>query len=359
MNFNSDLNIRASLLIRKIIEKYELENEELKIIFNAISSESVNEIQIAAFLVGMTMKGETINEVETLVSLIKDSSIKIKPNVSEKIFDLCGTGGDSIKTFNISTASSIVLSSLDVKIAKHGNRSSSGICGSFDFLEEIGYNLDNSFENIKKSIETLNIGFLFAPKFHPILKKLTNIRKSIGIKTIFNQIGPLCNPCLNLSGQLIGVSDEKTFLLFQRLLSRFPAYNYILVKNDEGLDELSNTGYNTMCFIKNNHIATKRFKAEDYGLTNASIDDLIIKSKKESVIETIKALYGVASKPKIDVVVLNSAAALMLSDKVGSLDEGIKYAQKSIRKGYAKEKIRQIVKSYGNMEMLLSYEREL
>jgi anthranilate phosphoribosyltransferase len=193
------------------------------------------------------MKGETSDELRSILVSLRNHATKIRPQVNGPLIDTCGTGGDSKKSFNISTAAAIVASAASAKVAKHGNRSASSLCGSADFLEYIGLDLAAPPSKIQSCIESIGIGFLFAPLFHPSMKNVASVRKTIGIKTVFNKVGPLSNPCTNISGQLIGVFEPQLLEVFSEVCAGYVSEAMIVYAHD-GFDELSNTCQNDIYF---------------------------------------------------------------------------------------------------------------
>ena len=325
-------------------------------LFRNIIEGKISNFYVINILKEISSRGETIEEILAMMQIITEKSVTIKPNIKKFLVDICGTGGDRIKTFNISTASAIVASSAGSFIAKHGNRSSSGICGSADFFEFIGLNLNNSPERVTKDIENLGIGFLFAPVFHPLLKNVSQLRKDIGIRTIFNIAAPLCNPCDNLTGQVIGVSDP---LLLKKLPSVAQKLNkkvYTVYSND-GFDEISNTGTNDIVYIDKGEINKFKLSPFDFGLQKASLSDLSIKNKLDSIKLTLESIYGLANKLTEDIVVLNSAPVLVLSDIAKDIKEGIDISRSVIREEKARKKLENLVGYSGQKEKLKEAEK--
>ena len=207
-NFIKDIKNQNHYILKKLSEKKNLDCREIFNVVSNILNGNCSDAFISAFLMSLLIKGETFDEIAGTVEAIRSNAITITPSVNLPIIDNCGTGGDFLNTFNISTASSLIVSSCGkVAVAKHGNTSSSSLSGSADFFEYVGYNLNNEPKLVIQSIESLDFAFVFAPKFNPGLRNASNVRKELGLRTIFNKIGPLCNPCTNLYGQVIGVSD--------------------------------------------------------------------------------------------------------------------------------------------------------
>ena len=232
--------------IRKLAAGTNLSEAEIALAFDAILAGSVTDASIGAFLVALTMKGPTAGEIRSVLQTVRRHARRITPNIKGTLIDTCGTGGDSIRSFNISTAAAIVASSAGAKIAKHGNRSVSGMCGSADFLEEVGFDLNSPPETIRSCIENIGIGFLYAPNFHPSMKNVASSRKAIGIRTVFNIVGPLSNPCTNIWGQVIGVFEPALMEIFSEACQGYMK-EAMIVHAADGFDELSTPVKTTSC----------------------------------------------------------------------------------------------------------------
>lgn len=345
--------------IKKLVAKTDLSDAEITQALDAILSGLVPETAIAAFLVGLTMKGETSDELRSILISLRNHSIKIKPQVRGPLIDTCGTGGASIRSFNISTAAAIVACAASAKVAKHGNRSASSICGSADFLEYVGLDLTTPPAKVQSSIENTGIGFLFAPLFHPSMKNVASVRKTIGIRTVFNKMGPLSNPCTNISGQLIGVFEPRLLEVFSQVCSDYLSEAMIVYAQD-GFDELSNTCQNDIYWISGENRTARRIclHPNAVGMEVAKPDQLIVDSKMGSIMSTLNAIYGEGCKEKIDIVVLNAAAALVVSKISSNLKEGVEYARDAIKSGKAKDKLSQMIRYCGDLEKLKEAEKK-
>lgn len=262
-----------------------------------------------------------------------------------------------IDTFNISTAAAIVAASAGCKVAKHGNRSASGLCGSADFFERIGFNLDSSVENVLRCLRKTGMSFFYAPKFHPALRRISSIRKQIGFKTVLNFVGPLCNPCTDITGQVIGVSDLGLLRPISEVMFDSEINHIMLVHSDDGLDELSNTSESTVIDIKKSGSRQYRFSPKSVNIHLATLRDIQASSMEDSVKYTMQVIYGVASSAKEDIVILNSSLALMVGDKVDTIEEGIEMARIAVRSGASKAKLRELVDLCGNKEKLERLEK--
>jgi anthranilate phosphoribosyltransferase len=353
---NIELNMKK--ILNKFSSEENLSFKEAKVIFKNIVEGRIQDSYASSILKEISLKGETVDEILAMVEIIKESSLTIHPKFKNNLFDICGTGGSKIKTFNISTASAIVAASAGCNIAKHGNRSASGLCGSADFLEYIGLNLGNSPHIVSRSIEELGIGFLFAPLFHPVLKNVGNLRKEIGMKTIFNIAAPLCNPCDNLSGQIIGVYDAALLDKFSKVTKKLNK-KYILMNSIDGIDEISNTCLSKIIYVNKGEINRFNLNPQDVGIPLTSLNNISIKTKKDSIDLTLKSIYGLARKEIEDILVMNSALALVLSEIAQDIKEGIDISRSVIREGKARKKLKDLITFCGNKDRLLEIEKDL
>ena len=344
--------------IKKLVAKTELSGAEITQALDAILSGLVPETAVAAFLVALTMKGETPDELRSILISLKNHSTKITPQVSGTLIDTCGTGGDSIKSFNISTAAAIVASAASARVAKHGNKSASSLCGSAEFLEYIGLDLNAPPAKVQSCIENTGIGFLFAPLFHPSMKNVASVRKTIGIRTVFNKLGPLSNPCSNISGQLIGVFEPQLLKLFSEVCAGYLSEAMIVYAHD-GFDELSNTCENDIYWVSSENQTTRRVRLHPkaVGIELAKPGQLAVNSKIDSIMSTMQAIYGRGSGEKRDIVVLNAAAALVVGKIASNLKEGVEYARQAIKSGKARDKLSQMIRYCGDLEKLKEAEK--
>lgn len=344
--------------IRKLVAKTDLSAAEITHALDAILAALVPETAVAAFLVALAMKGETPDELRSILVSLRNHATGITPQVTGHLIDTCGTGGDSIRSFNISTAAAIVASAACAKVAKHGNRSASSICGSADFLEYIGLDLNAPPVKVQSCIENIGIGFLFAPLFHPSMKNVASVRKTIGIRTVFNKIGPLSNPCTNISGQLIGVFEPQLLQVFSEVCAGYISEAMIVYAQD-GFDELSNTCQNDIYWISGDNHTTRmiRLHPNAVGMEVAKPEQLIVNSKLDSIMSTLQAIYGQASREKIDIVILNAAAALVVGKIASNLKEGVVFARDAIKSGKARDKLSQMIRYCGDLEKLEEAEK--
>jgi anthranilate phosphoribosyltransferase len=344
--------------IKKLVAKTDLSPAEITHALDAILAGLVPETAVAAFLVALAMKGETPDELRSILVSLRNHATSITPQVTGPLIDTCGTGGDSTRSFNISTAAAIVASAASAKVAKHGNRSASSICGSADFLEYIGIDLNSPPVKVQSCIENIGIGFLFAPLFHPSMKNVASVRKTIGIRTVFNKIGPLSNPCTNISGQLIGVFEPQLLQVFSEVCAGYISEAMIVYAQD-GFDELSNTCQNDIYWISSDNPTTRmiRLHPNAVGMEVAKPEQLIVNSKLDSIMSTLRAIYGQGSREKKDIVILNAAAALVVGKIASNLKEGVEFARDAIKSGKARDKLSQMIRYCGDLEKLKEAEK--
>lgn len=346
-------------VITKLVARTNLSDGEISQTLDAILDGTVPDTSIAAFLVALATKGETAEELKSILLSLRKHSTKITPKIQGTLIDTCGTGGDSIRSFNISTAAAIVASAGGARVAKHGNRSVSSVCGSADLLEYVGLDLSASPAKVQSCIENVGIGFLFAPIFHPSMRHVAAARKTIGIRTVFNMVGPLSNPCTNISGQVIGVFEPSLLEIFSQVCQGYVS-EAIIVHADDGFDELSNTCENDVILVsEDREIKRIRLHPKDVGMQVTKPEQLVVNSKEESIKYTLQSIYGKASSEKQDVVMLNAAAALMVSKIAQDFKDGIEIARDSIKSGKAQDRLSQLMKYCGNLEKLKEAEKKL
>jgi anthranilate phosphoribosyltransferase len=349
-------NLRPA--IRKLVARTNLSDKEISLALDAILAGSMSDAAIAAFLVALAMKGETSGELKSILLSLRKHATRITPAVQGPLIDTCGTGGDSIRSFNISTAAAIVAAAAGAKVAKHGNRSVSGLCGSADFLEYVGLDLNVPPAKVQSCIENTGIGFLFAPLFHPSMKHVAAARRTIGIRTVFNMVGPLSNPCTNISGQVIGVFEPSLLEVFSQVCQGYVTEAMIVHAHD-GFDELSNTCENDILWVSGDR-QTKRIRLHPraVGMQVAKPEQLVVNSKEESIKSTLQSIHGKAAREKQDIVVLNAAAALVVGKIARDFKDGVEIARNAIKSGKAQERLAQLVKYCGDLEKLKEAEKK-
>ena len=344
-------------IIQKLVSRKELFDDEIVYALNLILQGKASEASTASFLIALRMKGETPYELKVMMQIIKKHAIRITPRTGGLLIDTCGTGGGRINTFNISTASAIIASSAGAKVAKHGNRSASGICGSADFMEQVGLDLECPIPDILGAIEHTGLGFLYAPKFHPALQNVASARRAIGTRTVFNIIGPLSNPCTNLSGQLIGAPEPKMIETLALALQQSDTENIMLANSKDGLDELSNTCENYITWVRRKEVKHTSLHPREVGIELAKLENLTVYSKEESVGETLRVIYGVADRQKQDIAILNASAALVIAKASANFREGVELARDAIKDGRAQRKLSEYIRRCGRIQVLLEMEK--
>ena len=316
---------------------FEQATELLDIIFDG----EVPDVQIAAFLTAMRAKGATSPELAGLAKSLRAHAVAVKVDV-DNLVDTCGTGGAAIKTFNISTASALVAAGAGVYVAKHGNRGITSKCGSADVLEELGVKIDASAEVVAECIRQAHIGFMFAPMFHPAMKYVQPIRKSLGFRTVFNILGPLANPA-NADAQVLGVADENLMQIVVEALKLLDI-RYAMVVHSNGMDEISTTGVTKIVELKDGQITSKEINPEDLGITLGSIEELRVSDAKTSAKVIKNILSGKEKGPRKDIVILNAAAAIIAGNLADDFKSAIGLAEASVSDGEASACLEKLIK---------------
>ncbi len=296
--------------------------------------------QIGAFLTALRLKGETVDEITGAARIMREKAARIK--APEGVLDTCGTGGDMAHTFNISTVTAFVVAAAGVPVAKHGNRAVSSKSGSADVLEALGIRIDLPPEKVEECIFQAGFGFLFAPIFHPAMKYAVGPRREMGIRTIFNILGPLTNPA-NAKRQVLGVFTDRLTEPLARVLGNLGAEDALVVHGEDGLDEITITDGTKASRFVNGAVETMYFAPEDFGLSRGSVTDLAGGDKDENA-RIALAILGGEKGHRRDIVLMNSAAALAVSEKVSAFSEAFEMAKETIDSGRAMEKLEEIRK---------------
>jgi len=306
-----------------------------------VISGNLSDAQVAGLLVALRMRGESVNEIVGFARAMRDMAVRIQVE-RQPLIDTCGTGGDGSHTFNISTAAAFVAAGAGVAVAKHGNRSVTSSCGSADVLEELGYNLNLQPESVKKCIEDIGIGFLFAPLFHPAMRNVAHIRKLLGIRTVFNILGPLTNPA-NITGQVMGVFSEHMLEKIARALLGLGMQKAFVVHSTDGLDEISPCAPTLVSELSNGEVRTYELSPTDYGIYYRNLDELKVADKKEGARLLVGILSGEVHGCARAAVILNAATAIACSGMCESISEGIQIANEAIESGRALACLKQLV----------------
>ena len=356
-------NIKTA--ISKVISGKDLDESETSLIAEEMMSGLATQSQMGAFLTALRMKGETIDEIVGFARAMRSRAEKINvtlPPNSPLLTDLCGTGGDALKTFNISTMSSFVVAGAGVPVAKHGNRSVTSKCGSADLLEKLGVNIRATPNEVKRSIELAGIGFMFAPTFHPATRHASPTRSEIGIRTIFNVLGPLTCPA-GARAQLVGVYDPGLVRKIAEVLQKLGVESALVVHGDGGLDEISTFG-NTFAsrLHRDGRISEELISPSTFGLKATDYESVAAPERvEEYALIALRLLSGRAKLTRnesaiLDMILANSAAAIVLSGKARDYSEGVSLARESITSGNAMAKLSALVKhSRGDMSIVESF----
>jgi len=342
MNIMSDFSLSLPQAIKKVTQHQDLTADEMAGVMQQIMTGQATDAQIAGFLIGLSMKGETIDEIAAAAAVMRELATPVAIT-GEHIVDTCGTGGDGASTFNVSTASAFVVAAAGAKVAKHGNRSISSTSGSADVLETAGVNINLSPEQVAYCIESTGVGFMFAQKHHGAMKHAIGPRKEMGVRTIFNLLGPLTNPA-RAGHQVLGVFDEKWVVPMAHVLQKLGSKHVLIVHALDGLDEISIGSDTHIAELKNNQITSYTIKPEDFALERAEVGQLAVSNAEESL-SIIKGIFAGQIGPARDIVVMNAGAAIYAADLAQSLAQGMSMAQQLIDSGAAQQKLDALIQT--------------
>ena len=323
--------------IKAVISRQNLNEGEMHDVMSSIMTGQTTDAQIGAFLVGLSMKGETIEEITASAKVMRALATSVKLSSDEFLVDTCGTGGDGLGLFNISTASAFVVAAAGGKVAKHGNRSISSKSGSADVLEAAGINLSLNPELISQCIEEIGVGFMFAPAHHSAMKHAIGPRKELAIRTIFNVLGPLTNPA-KAPNQIMGVFDKNLVEPIANVLKGLNSRHVMVVHSEDGLDEFSIANKTYVAELKDNKISTYTVHPHDFGLEEGSLDSIQAENAEQSLALIHEAFSGKQGVAR-DIIALNAGAAIYVSGLVNSLEEGITKANQILSDGSAQDKL--------------------
>jgi anthranilate phosphoribosyltransferase len=338
--------------VRALVDRRDLTRLEAAAAMDAIMSGAATNAQIAAFLTALRMKGETIEELIGFAQVMREKVARVPTRAEETaaltgtdremLIDTCGTGGDASGTFNVSTATAFVVAGAGLRVAKHGNRSMSGLsgaslCGSADVVETLGVKLELTPEQVGRCVAEVGIGFLYAPLLHTAMKHVMAARREVGIRTVFNLLGPLTNPA-GANAQVIGVAAESLTEALARVLAELGTYRAFVVHGADGLDEISNTGESRVSEVREGVVRTYAVRPEDFGMPRASIKDLLGGDRVQNA-EIIRAVLDGEAGPRRDIVLMNAAAALVAGGRARDLKEGAAVAAQSVDSGAARGKL--------------------
>ena len=320
-------------ILAKLVAGNDLSVEEAKKAQEIILTGQATDAQIAAFLTALRMKGETIDEITGLASVLRDKANTIAPKVDKHV-DLVGTGGDCTYSFNISTTSAFVVAAAGLPLAKHGNRSISSKSGAGDVLEALGVNISADPDVVSRCVETVGIGFMFAPHFNPAMKYVGKVRKELGFRTVFNTLGPLSNPS-RAKAMVVGVYDKNLTETIANAMMNMGVERALVVSGNDNMDEITLTGATTISEIKDNTVNTYTVTPEQFGFETVELKELQGGDRKVNAQITKDILSGKEKGAKRNIVLLNAGATLYAGGMCSSIEEGIKLAEKTIDSGKA------------------------
>ncbi len=326
--------------IRAVTERCNLSEEQMTAVMEIIMSGQATAAQIGGFLIGLRMKGETIEEIAAAARVMRALATRVEVH-GEHLVDTCGTGGDGTHTFNISTVSAFVAAAAGARVAKHGNRSVSSKSGSADVLEVAGVNLDLTPEQVAECIEKIGVGFLFAPKHHGAMKHAIGPRREMGVRTIFNLLGPLTNPA-GARNQVLGVWSKDWLTPLAEVLARLGGRHVMVVNAEDGMDEISIASPTHVAELKDGTLTHYVITPEEFGIARADVASLMVTSPKQSL-GLIRTVLDDTPGPALDIVALNAGAAIYAAGITDTLEQGVRKAQAVIASGAAREKFNTLI----------------
>jgi len=333
--------MELKIALEKLLNRQDLTSDEMESVMRQLMTGEASDAQIGAVLAALRMKSETVDEIAAAVRVMRSLATAVHVNDKTHLVDTCGTGGDGAKTFNISTASAFVVSAAGATVAKHGNRSFSSNSGSADVLEAAGVNLNLTANQVAHCVNELNLGFMFAPAHHSAMKHVINARKTMGVRTIFNILGPLTNPAA-APAQVIGVFNKDLGLVFAEVLKRLGSKHVMVVAAEDGLDEISVASKSFVTELKNGEITQWEIDPSDYDMDHVDLSSLSVDSAQESL-NIIQSVFSNTDGAAHDIVCLNAGASIYVSGVAESFAEGVQLARKVIAEGSARKKLNDFI----------------
>ena len=326
--------------LNRLLDKQDLSTDEMRSVMQLIMTGGATDAQIGGFLIALRCKGESIDEITAAASVMRELATHVPVN-GNHVIDTCGTGGDGANTFNISTTCAFVVAAAGGQVAKHGNRSVSSSSGSADVLEAAGVNLDLSASQVAQAVTEIGVGFLFAPKHHSAMKHAIGPRKEMGVRTLFNLLGPLSNPAKTVN-QLIGVFSKEWIEPLAHVLKNLGSEHVLIVNAEDGLDEISIASASNIAELNGGEVSTYQITPEQFGLQRASLDLLAVDGAESSLTMVKSVLNNVSGAAK-DIVLLNAGAAIYAANLTTTIEAGIEKAQQVIENGSALEKFEALI----------------
>ena len=323
--------------LNQLLNGQDLSHDQMLAVMQQVMGGELTTAQISALLIALRLKGETVDEITAAATVMRELSNKVNIKDTAHLVDTCGTGGDGIQTFNVSTVSALVAAAAGAKVAKHGGRSVSSTCGSADVLEELGVDVNKTPDEVANSVDTIGIGFMFAPNHHSAMKHAAPVRKELGIRTIFNLLGPLTNPAA-ARRQVMGVFDRALTGKLAQVLQKLGSEHVLVVHGADGMDEISLTGDTYVAELKSGKVTEYTVNPTQFGLTIHQLKDIQVQNSAESKAMIMDVLNGKKGAPR-DIVLLNAGAAIYVAGITATLAAGIEKAAQMIDDGVALSKL--------------------
>ena len=327
--------------LARIIDRGEIQHDEMVSLMRQIMRGEVSPVLISAIVIGLRVKRESIGEISAAAEVMRELATRVEVENCQNLVDTCGTGGDSSHTFNISTAAAFVAAAAGARVAKHGGRSVSSKSGSADVLESLGVNLNQTPQQVAQGISQIGVGFMFAPNYHSAMKYAAPVRRELGVRTIFNILGPLTNPA-GAENQVIGVFHAELVGIVTRVLQQLGSRHVMVVHGEDGLDEITITGKTRIGELKHGEVSEYTIRPEDFGMKVSAIETIQVENSDQSR-AVLQSVLDNQPGPALDIVLLNAGAAIYVSGVAGTLQEGVEVARVAVESGAAKEKLRQLV----------------
>jgi len=333
--------VSYSQLLNQVINGDDLSHESMLGLMHQVMSGELTHAQIAALIVALRIKGETVDEISAAATVMRELSAKVNVADRNHLIDTCGTGGDGIQTFNVSTACAFVAAAAGAKVAKHGGRSVSSTCGSADVLESLGVNVHQTAAQVAHCVDTIGLGFMFAPNHHSAMKHSASVRRELGVRTLFNLLGPLTNPA-NANRQLLGVFSSTLTGKLARVMQQLGSEHVMVVSGADGMDELSFSGDSFVAELNNGEVKEYIINPQQFGLELHALSTIQVRNAEESKAMLLGVLTGQLG-PARDIVLLNAGAAIYVADLVPNLAQGIVIAASMLDSGNALQKLNQLI----------------
>ena len=327
--------------LTRIVDRDEIQHDEMVSLMRQIMRGEVSPVLISAIMIGLRVKRESIGEISAAAEVMRELATKVEVENRQNLVDTCGTGGDSAHTFNISTAAAFVAAAAGARVAKHGGRSVSSKSGSADVLESLGVNLNQTSQQVADGISRIGVGFMFAPNYHSAMKYAAPVRRELGVRTLFNILGPLTNPA-GAENQVIGVFHADLVGIVARVLQQLGSHHVMVVHGEDGLDEITIAGKTQIGELKHGEVSEYTIRPEDFGMKVSAIETIQVQDSDQSK-ALLQSVLDNQPGPALDIVLLNAGAAIYVSGVADTLKQGVIRARAAVESGAAKEKLRQLV----------------